>query len=73
MNPKVYIESSVVSYLTARPSRDIVVAGRQAVTHDWWQNHRKRFDLFISVLVESCGFQCPLLCSPEELGGVSND
>ena len=160
MNPKVYIESSVVSYLTARPSRDVIVAGRQAVTHDWWQNYRKRFDLFISVLVEdeigkgdpdaaslrrekiseiesliisddavmladrllasgavpvgseedalhigvasaqgmdylltwnfrhinnaerksrivelveSCGFQCPLLCSPEELGGVPND
>jgi len=160
MNPKVYIESSVISYLTARSSRDVVVAGRQAVTHDWWSNHRQRFDLFVSVLVEdeiakgdpvaaslrterisgleslkitddavmlaehllsngavpvgseedalhigvaaaqgmdylltwnfrhinnaerkshivrlveSFGFQCPLLCSPEELGGVSYD
>ncbi len=156
----VYIESSVISYLTSRPSRDIVIAGRQAITLDWWENHRQRFDLRISVLVEeeiskgdmdaanlrlnivseipslsisdeatkiaellllkgavpkgseedalhiaiasaqgtdylltwnfkhinnaetrtaiielveSCGYICPQLCSPEELGGTSND
>ncbi|MDD4735511.1 MAG: type II toxin-antitoxin system VapC family toxin [Kiritimatiellae bacterium] len=52
MKPIVYIESSVISYLTSRPSRDVVIAGRQAVTHDWWENHRSRFELRISVLVE---------------------
>jgi len=159
MKPKVYIETSVISYLTARPNRDVVVAARQAVTQDWWENHRNRFDLFISELVEeemlrgdpdaaalraekvsgiqslsssdeaenltelllekrvipvgseedaahiaiassqgmdylltwnfkhinnaerkaaiirvveSCGFDCPALCSPEELGGMNN-
>lgn len=39
----VYIESSVISYLTSRPSRDIVIAGRQAITLDWWENHRQRY------------------------------
>ena len=160
MPDTVYIESSVISYLTSRPSRDIVIAGRQAITLDWWENHRQRFDLRISVLVEeeiskgdvnaanlrlnkvseipslsisdeatkiaellilkgaipkgseedalhiaiasaqgadylltwnfkhinnaetriaiidlveSCGYICPQLCSPEELGGTSND
>ncbi len=160
MQYTVYIESSVISYLTSRPSRDIVIAGRQAITLDWWENHRQRFDLRISVLVEeeisqgdvnaanlrldkvseipsllisdeatkiaellllngavpkgseedalhiaiasaqgtdylltwnfkhinnaetrtaiielveSCGYICPQLCSPEELGGTSND
>jgi hypothetical protein len=34
--PKVYIETSVVSYLTAFPSRDIVVAAHQQITHSWW-------------------------------------
>ncbi len=53
MKPTVYIESSVISYLTARPSRDVVVAGRQTVTSDWWENHRHRFDLFISDLVKN--------------------
>jgi len=56
--PVVYIESSVISYLTSRPSRDVVIAGRQAISHDWWENHRTRFELRISILVEeeiSCG------------------
>ncbi len=52
MKPSVYIESSVISYLASRPSRDIIVAGRQAITWDWWENHRQRFDLRISALVE---------------------
>jgi len=52
MKPIVYVESSVISYLAARPSRDVVVAGRQAVTWDWWENDRARFNLRISALVE---------------------
>ena len=52
MKSTVYIESSVISYLTSRPSRDIVIAGRQAITVDWWENHRHRFELRISILVE---------------------
>lgn len=53
MKPTVYIESSVISYLAARPSRDVVVAARQAVTRDWWDNHRGRFELRVSQLVEN--------------------
>lgn len=52
MKSSVYIESSVISYLASRPSRDIIIAGRQAITVDWWENHRHRFDLRISILVE---------------------
>lgn len=52
MKPSVYIESSVISYLAAFPSRDVIVAARQAISHDWWANHRERFDLSISALVE---------------------
>lgn len=52
MKPKVYIETSVVSYLASKPSRDVVIAGRQAVTQEWWEIHRNRFDLYISELVE---------------------
>lgn len=53
MKSTVYIESSVISYLAARPSRDVVVAARQAITRDWWENHRNRFELHISQLVEN--------------------
>ena len=52
MKPIVYVESSVVSYLTSRPHRDVIIAGRQFVTLDWWENQRQRFELRISVLVE---------------------
>ncbi|RKX37529.1 MAG: DNA-binding protein [Verrucomicrobia bacterium] len=38
MMETVYIETSVVSYLTARPSRDLVVAAHQQITHEWWDN-----------------------------------
>jgi hypothetical protein len=51
MKPKVYIETTIVSYLTARPSRDIVIAGHQQVTHEWWQASRSHFDLVTSQMV----------------------
>jgi predicted nucleic acid-binding protein len=53
MKPTVYVETSVISYLTGRPSRDVIVAGRQALTIEWWSTCRKRFDLYISALVVS--------------------
>jgi predicted nucleic acid-binding protein len=52
MKPKVYLESSVISYLTARPSRDLIVAANQQVTQEWWQEQRPNFDLYVSALVE---------------------
>lgn len=51
MKAKVYIETTIVSYLTARPNRDVVIAGHQQTTHDWWQTSRERFDLVASQLV----------------------
>lgn len=47
----VYLETSVISYLTARPSRDIVIAGHQQTTRDWWQTRRTAFDVYVSELV----------------------
>lgn len=49
--PSVYIETSVVSYLTAAPSRDVVTAAHQLITQEWWENERSRFELFTSVAV----------------------
>ena len=51
MNKSVYIESSVISYLTARPSRDLVIAGHQPVTAEWWDDRRLRYDVYVSPLV----------------------
>ena len=51
MKPKVYIETSVISYLTARKGRDIRLAGDRQHTRVWWEFHRARFELFSSDLV----------------------
>ena len=54
----VYIETSVISYLVADPSRDLVTAANQQVTRDWWQ--RRRAGRFL-----------PQVCTPLELMGES--
>ncbi|MFC1713630.1 type II toxin-antitoxin system VapC family toxin [Candidatus Poribacteria bacterium] len=51
MKARVYIETTIISYLTARPSRDIVIAGHQQITHDWWSTCRENFDIVSSQLV----------------------
>ncbi|KAF0119979.1 MAG: hypothetical protein FD151_1814 [bacterium] len=52
----VYIETSVISYLTARPSSDLLAAAWQKVTIDWWDTQRDRFDLFASeIVIEEAG------------------
>ena len=49
--PTAYIESSVVSYRTARRSRDVIVAGHQELTHLWWDNHLGEYEAHISEFV----------------------
>ena len=51
MKAKVYIETSVVSYYTARPSRDVVVAGHQRSTEEFWNRLGTDFEPFVSALV----------------------
>ena len=46
----VYIETSVVSYLTARAPRELLAAAWQAATIDLWDEHRSRYQLFTSEL-----------------------
>lgn len=47
----VYVETTVVSYLTARPSRDLIVAAHQEITRTWWDDRRGTFHLVVSELV----------------------
>jgi predicted nucleic acid-binding protein len=51
MKPSVYLETSVVSYYCARPSRDLVVAAQQEITRQWWREHLPRFRIVISDFV----------------------
>ena len=51
MKPKLYLETTIPSFLTARPSRDVVIAGQQQATRDWWSDRRQRYELYVSALV----------------------
>jgi predicted nucleic acid-binding protein len=51
MKPKLYIETTIPSYLVSMPSRDIIVAGHQQTTQLWWNLRKDNFDIFISQFV----------------------
>jgi hypothetical protein len=55
MKPTLYLETTVIGYLAMRMSNILRVAANQQVTHDWWDNHRGRYDLFVSrFVVDEC-------------------
>ena len=51
MTPSLYVETTIPSYLAARPSRDPLIAGQQAATKAWWRRRRRSFELFTSQFV----------------------
>jgi hypothetical protein len=51
MKPSVYVETTIIGYLTSWPSGDLVVAGRQKITRDWWRYASTAFSLVSSELV----------------------
>ena len=57
----VYLETSVTGYLASRPGSDIVFAANQLLTLQWWNDHRERFDLFVSqAVVDECSAGDPV-------------
>ena len=63
MKPRVYIETTVISYLTSRPSRDVVVAGHPQSTRDWWEKASDRFELVVPELVDAARARLSILAS----------
>src|SRR4051812_32909913 len=57
VKPRVYLETSVVSYLVGRLSRDVIVLGNQELTREWWAGSRADYEVFVSevVLAEVAG------------------
>jgi hypothetical protein len=51
MGLTIYIETTIISYLTARPSRDLIIAAHQQLTQEWWDSRRAAFDLYASQVV----------------------
>ena len=76
MKSKVYIETTIVSYLVASPTRDLIQLAHQEITRQWWAE-RARFDLRhlanaairgkIEQAVRDAGMVPPIICTPEEL------
>lgn len=62
--PRVYVETTVVSYLTSRRSRDLLVAARQQVTAEWWERAAEHFELVTSaVVVDEAGAGDPAMAA----------
>lgn len=51
MKKRIYVETTVVSYFTAKPSRDIMVAGHQEATRKLWPELSAKYETYISALV----------------------
>ena len=51
MKPRIYIETSIPSYLVSRRSRDLIAAANQELTQEWWETRKDDFDLVISEFV----------------------
>jgi hypothetical protein len=49
--PTVYIETTIPSFLTARPSNNLIVAGKQETTRQWWSQRKNKYEFFVSQLV----------------------
>ena len=51
MPKSVYIETTIPSFLVARPSRDLILAANQQITREWWDTRRHEFELCVSQFV----------------------
>jgi hypothetical protein len=68
----VYVESTIPSYLVARPSRDLVTAGHQQITHAWWEHAAERFELYVAeAVLDEIGAGDPTYAA-ERLAPVAN-
>jgi hypothetical protein len=67
MKRTVYIETTIVSYLSAWPSRDLIMAANQETTREWWSNRKDKFEVFIEAICRTAGFEPPVICTPQEL------
>jgi hypothetical protein len=69
---KVYIETSIPSYLTARQSNDLRVLANQNTTIEWWENRKPEFDLYISEFVIAESSKGDSYAAARRLSAVDN-
>ena len=74
MKPSLYIETSIIGYLTTRVSNLLVAAANQQITRQSWDEHREQFELFISqFVVDECSSGDSTAASErlEKLSGIA--
>ena len=72
MSETVYIETSILGYLTARPSRDIIVSANIEITREWWNIRRTDFQLYSSQAVVKETSQGDTAVASQRLEIISN-
>ena len=72
MKPKVYIETSIPSYLTARQSNDLRAMANQNTTKEWWEKRKPKFEVFISEFVIAESSQGHPEASARRLKAIKN-
>ena len=51
LKPKIYIESSIISYCAARDNKNFIILGRQELTREWWNACKDHYQCYISQFV----------------------
>jgi len=72
MKPTLYLETTIPSYYTARPVRDVVALAHQEITRTWWDNRLPLFDVYISPIVLEEARQGSCRASPTTAGSFGN-
>ena len=72
MSETVYIETSILGYLTARPSRDVIVAANIEITREWWNTRRSDFQLYSSQAVVKETSQGDVMIASQRLEILAN-
>ena len=73
MKPTVYLETSVISYLTSRTASDLNTAAHQQITAEWWETKRRGFQIFISKLVwREASVKIRRSCAPLVIEAIAN-
>jgi hypothetical protein len=72
MKPRVYIETSIPSYLTARQNNDLRAMANQNTTIEWWENRKPEFDIYISEFVVAESSQGDPEAAARRLNAIEN-
>jgi hypothetical protein len=74
MKASVYLETTVISYLNGRATRDLVIGALQVLTLEWWEKRRDDFELFVSEsVIREAGRGAPIDASRrlDSIKGIS--